>query len=261
MRGVLLSPKTIVVLSLDGTLVYVEDVQPTFCAVVALPEQLPTRADNAVFTPGRVGAKKISPYAGFDREIHEQDLSDRNREFIQTFEQLRVTHGPNHVQRTPEEEAKMAVIKAGPAPRAAKTPADKAEKRRLRKENKLVCVKCGKVKVHADHAFNTCTFEAPPTKAPRAAREPKAAATRGADKFRVISTNLTKAQEASDKFKDGNRFWRVFRALNALPESTGDLATIMGAVVLDGGRPMTNVEKVTRRALKGLVDAGNVEKA
>lgn len=263
MLGVKLQRGTIVVLSLDGTLVYVEDVQPTHCAVVALPEQPPGRRVDAVFTPGKVGAKKISPYAGYDREIAVSELSDRNREFIGTYETLRTQHGPNYVQRTPEEEKAMSVIKAGPAPRERKkrSPEDKKNKRAERRANNVICVKCGKARKHADHAFNTCTFEAPPEKVKRACAEAAPAAAAGPARYRVVSTDLTKAQEASDKFKDGNRFWRVFRALNGLPESTGAMEDIVRAVVLDGGREMSDVEKVTRRALKGLQDAGNVVRA
>lgn len=262
-KGTTLEKDSLIILALDGTLVYVEDVQPTYVAVVALPEQPASRSDSAVFTAGKVGPKKISPYSRADRTVERADLSEFNLKFLAEYASLRQQRGPNEVFLSEEQKAKMTVIKAGPAPRGKVTDPEqraalKKDKREKRRAGKQICVKCGKAQIHADHQFNTCAFEAP-VKAARAAREPKAV--KGDGKYRIISTDLTKAQAASDKFADGNRFWRVFRALNGLPESTGTLAEIMAAVVLDGGRVMTNVEKVSRRALKGLADAGNVVRA
>lgn len=265
MKGVVLERGTIAVLSLDGSLVYVEDVQPTHVAVVALPEQLSERGAACVFTPGRVGAKKISPYSRPDRLVPVTDLSERNRKFIGEFEALRAQHGPNFVQRTAEEEAKMTVIKAGPAPRQRKSPEEKKKKRLERKAGKTLCATCGKPRVHGDHAFGTCTFaepvkaSAPVGDASSTPRAPRAAS--GAGRFKVTNTDLTAVQAENDKFKPGNRFFRVFRALEQLPESVGSLEDIIRAIALDGGRPMTNPEKVTRRALKQLSDAGNVTRA
>ncbi len=268
MKGVVLERATVAILSLDGSLVYVEDVQPTHVSVVALPEQISERSGTCVFTPGRVGAKKISPYSRPDRVVPIAELSERNRNFIGEYEKLRAQHGPNFVQRTPEEEAKMTVIKAGPTPRSRKSPDEKKKKRLERKSNKQLCAKCGKARVHADHAFNTCAFEEPAGKAETGrtsaagdvhtvAKAPRASG----GKFRIVNTDLTAVQAENDKFKEGNRFFRVFKALEKLPESTGSLEDIVRAVALDGGRPMTNAEKVSRRALKQLSDAGNVVRA
>lgn len=260
-RGIKLERGTFVVLALDGTLVYVEDVQPTGARVVALPEQLADRKETAVFTPGRVGAKVISPYSAVDREVNVAALSERNKEFAGTFEKLRAQHGPNYVQRTPEEEAAMSVTKAE-APKvhrggrgAKKTPEERKLRRQQRKAAKLPCVKCGKLPVHADHNMGQCDYEAPPTRsrAPSTKEEPKTGKT-----YRVSNPDISALQAENDKFAQGNRFFRVFLALKGLPDSTGTLAQIMAAVCMDAGKPMTNPEKVARRALKALVDAGNV---
>ena len=264
MKGVVLERAQVAILSLDGSLVYVEDVQPTHVAVVALPEQLSERSASCVFTAGRVGAKKISPYSKPDKIVPITELSPRNRAFIGEYEALRKQHGPNFVQRTPEEEAKMTVIKAGPAPRSRKSPEEKKKKRLERRANKVLCVKCGKAKIHADHAFGTCDFEGPPLTGRTSAsgdvqtipKAPRAAKVEG--RYQMINTDPAKVQAENDKFKEGNRFFRVFRALQQLPESTGSLEDIMRAVAMDGARPMTNPEKVARRALKQLIDAGNV---
>lgn len=254
--GITLERGTIAVLSLDGTMVYVEDIQPTYAAVVALPEQVGTA--ERVLMPGRVGPRKISPYSRPDRIITKAELSERNAIFVDTFLDLRAAHGPNFVQRTPEEEAKMAVIKAGPKPRIprgeAPQPIDKSERRKARREQKQLCTACGKMK--RDHAgTNTCEFVGKPARAEKPAKGAKVI---GDPKYRVISSDLTKAREGSDKFNEGNRFFRVFRALNGLPEHTGTLRDIIAALALDGGRAMTDMEKTSRRAVKQLLDAGNV---
>lgn len=264
MKSVVLERETVAILSLDGSLVWVEDVQPTHVAVVALPEQLSERGASCVFTPGRVGAKKISPYSRPDRVVPLTDLTPRNRQFVSEYAALRIQHGPNFVARTPEEEAKMTVIKAGPTPRQRKSPEEKKQKRMDRKAGKQLCATCGKPRVHGDHAFGQCTFAEPAgrvaddttAKTPRA---PRAAS--GGNTFTITSTDLTTVQAQNDKFKDGNRFFRVFRALEQLPMSTGTLEDIIRAIALDGARPMTNPEKVARRALKQLGDAGNVTRS
>jgi hypothetical protein len=260
-----------VVLDLDGTLVYVEDVQPTGARVVALPEQLPERKENAVFTPGRVGSKVISPYSSAARTVPVADLSTRNRDFIGTFEKLRAQHGPNYVARTPEEEAAMAVTKAkasdaAAAPRvhkggrgAKKTPEERQQRRAQRKAAKVPCIKCGNVPIHANHHGGGCDYEAP-AKKERSAKATKTAGGAATNPtFQVVDPDITKLQAENDKFAQGNRFYRVFLALKNLPESTGSLANVMGAICVDAGKPMTNPEKVCRRALKALTDAGNVQ--
>lgn len=117
MKGQSLEQATVVILALDGTLVYVEAVEPTFAAVVALPDQPTAREDDRVFTPGRVGAKKISPFSVADKVVAISELSERNKNFIGTFEVLRTTHGNNYVDRTPEE---LAAHEAANAPKPTK---------------------------------------------------------------------------------------------------------------------------------------------
>jgi hypothetical protein len=195
------------------------------------------------------------------------ELSERNREFIGTFEQLRKQHGPNYVQRTAEElaaqEAAVSVTKVNPtrAPRGSVTPGDRAARRAARKASKVPCVKCSLLPIHASHQRGgSCEYEAP-TKKTRGGRELKAGTSepKVGKTYRVTNPDITALQAANDKFAQGNRFFRVFLALKNLPESTGTLAQIMSAVAQDAGKPMTNPEKVTRRALKGLTDSGNVE--
>lgn len=161
MKGISLEVATVVVLALDGTLVYVESVQPTFVGVVALPDQPVERADERVFTPGRVGAKKISPFSVADKIVAIADLSDRNKTFIGTYEQLRLAHGPNHVDRTPEEEAALAAANAPKPARSAKprlTPEEKAAKKGPRFLQR--CVTCGEQAGHPNHPAQHA-FEAP----------------------------------------------------------------------------------------------------
>lgn len=266
-RGITLVRGSIVVLDLDGTLVYVEDVQPTGARVVALPDQLPTRKEGAIFTPGRVGSKVISPYSSASRVVDVSELTARNADFIGTFEQLRAKHGPNFVQRTPEEEAAMSVIKAkqADAPKvhkggrgAKKTPEERRARRAQRKAGKTPCVKCGLLPVHANHNGGSCEYEAPAAPAGRAPREPKdSSEPKTGRTFKLTSNDLAALQAENDKFAVGNRFFRVFKALESLPDSTGTLAQVIGAVLLDNGKPMTNPEKVARRALKAMVDNGN----
>lgn len=263
-RGITLVRGTIVVLDLDGTLVYVEDVQPTGARVVALPEQLPERKENAVFTPGRVGAKVISPYSSAARLVSVPDLSERNRDFVGTFEKLRAQHGPNYIARTPEEEAAMAVTKAkaSDAPKvhkggrgAKKSPEERKLKRQQRKAAKVPCVKCGMLPVHASHHGGGCEYEAPVKK--ERTRESKADEPKVGKTYRLVNADITQLQADNDKFAQGNRFYRVFLALKNLTEAT--LAQIIAAVAQDAGKPMTNPEKVARRALKALTDSGNVQ--
>lgn len=259
MKGCALQVDTIVVLMLDGTLVYVEDVQKTFAAVVALPEQPPERdAESRVLIPGRVGPKKISPYSQPSDVIDAMDLSQRNKDFVCTFKTLRETHGPNFIDATPEEAARMSVRKAGPthAPRMKLDPADKQARRDARRAAKKKCATCGeKPAAHGsgtDHPFTA--------KAGRVAREKTPGRVGKSSKYKVISPDLTAAQAASDKFKSGNRFFRVFAALQSLPESTGSFEDIVSAVERDGARAMTDAVKVARRALKQLASCGNVER-
>jgi hypothetical protein len=265
-RGVTLVPGTIVVLSLDGTLAYVEDVQPTFAAVVALPEQMPTHKETQVFTPGRVGAKKISPFSAADKVVEVAELTQRNRDFIGTYEQLRKAHGPNFVSRTPEEQAaeeakNVSVTKVHPtrAPRGSVTPDEKKDRRAKRRAAKVPCVKCKMLPVHPNHHGGGCDYEAPEKKTRGGSPKSGATEPKSGNTFRVVNPDITALQAANDKFAQGNRFYRVFLALRGLPESTGTLANVIAAMAQDAGKPMTNPEKVARRALKALCTAGNVQ--
>lgn len=265
-RSITLVPGTIVVLSLDGSLVYVEDVQPTFAAVVALPEQLPNHKGTQVFTPGRVGAKKISPFSSADRTVEVADLTQRNKDFIGNFEQLRKAHGPNFVSRTPEEQAaeearNMSVTKVHPtrAPRQKVTPEDKQARRAARRAAKIPCVKCNMLPVHPNHHGGGCEYEAPVKKTRGGKTTGITGKPAGGGAFKLVNTDISKLQADNDKFAQGNRFYRVFLALKGLPESTGTLANVIAALATDAGKPMTNPEKVARRALKALQTAGNVQ--
>jgi len=261
-RGVTLVPGTIRVPQVDGSLAYVEDVQPTFAGVVALPDQLPTHVLTQVFTPGRVGAKRISPFSSADKVVTVEELTERNREFIGTYEQLRKAHGPNFVSRTPEEQAALeaanvSVTKVHPtrAPRGA--PVDKAAKRAARRAAKIPCVKCSLLPVHPDHHTGKCEYEAP-VKKTRGGTTTGITGPKEPAGYQLIHDDISALQAANDKFAQGNRFYRVFLAMKNLPERTGTLANIIAALAMDAGKPMTDPEKVTRRALKQLVGAGNV---
>lgn len=128
MKGQSLNPGSIVVLALDGSMVYVEDVQPTHAAVVCLPEQPASRTDKqGVFTPGKVGVKKISPYSAAEKVIPSGELSQRNLDFLQNYETLRGKNGPNYVDRTPEEQAAWDAANK-PVDKAAEKAAVKAAK-------------------------------------------------------------------------------------------------------------------------------------
>src|SRR3954471_16672904 len=145
-RGITLIPGTVVVLSLDGTMVYIEAVCPTHASVVALPEQPKARDDDRVFTPGKVGIKKISPFSSSDKDVAVTDLSARNREFIGTYEKLREQHGAHYIARTPEEEAAMSVRKVTPPARASRGTGKRALKRAANYLRK--CATCGEQPGH-----------------------------------------------------------------------------------------------------------------
>jgi hypothetical protein len=167
-KGITLEQGQVVILDIDGSLVYVESINPICAAVVALPEQPPTRTDDRVFTPGRVGAKKISSYAQ-GTVVPVTDLSARNREFIGTYEVLRQTHGVHYVDQTPEElaaaAAKATPVKSEKAERRAERSAERAAKKAERDQRKadkaklkttprylLKCAVCGQQPGHPDHA-------------------------------------------------------------------------------------------------------------
>lgn len=159
MKGASLIPGQVVVLSLDGTLVYVESLEPTFAGVVALPDQPPSRADERVFTPGAVRTKKISPMAGFDRVVPVEDLTERNKEFIGTYEQLRAQHGIAYVHRTPEELAALEAANAAPVKKVREPKPPKEKKQKGGPKLLQLCAQCGQQRAHichpGDHEFVT----------------------------------------------------------------------------------------------------------
>lgn len=151
MKGVSLEQGAIVVLALDGTMVYVEVMEPMFAGVVALPDQPTERADDRVFTPGRVGIKKISPFSSFDKKIAVGDLSERNKTFIGTYEKLRELHGANFVDRTPEEEAAHVAAQTGPVKKVKKTPEERAAAKKVGPKFLQRCTSCGEQSGHPNH--------------------------------------------------------------------------------------------------------------
>lgn len=259
--GISLVPGQVVVLALDGTLVYIEDVQPTFAAVIALPEQPSARTDERVFTPGRVGVKKISPYSKPATQVEIFRLSERNKEFIGTYETLRDKHGPHFVQRTPEEEAAMAVTKAKPpkdiataSPRQARVgKGTRAMKRAAARA--AACATCGECSAHPNHptghAFVAKTEV--PMKTGRG-KPARSSAPTAEPIYKLVALDLTaaRAQPRGEKFNEGNRSYRVFLALKGLPDSAGTLEDVITAVCTDGAAPPSNPEKIVRRTLNQL---------
>ena len=244
MPGVTLIKDTFVVLSVDGTLVYVEDIQPHYAAVVALPDQPLTRQESPVFIPGRVGAKKISPYSGFETCVELAALSHVNQQFMAEFLDMRRQHGVNYVHGAPTVTQSRSLSSSDKQKRRR----NKRELRRLQK-----CATCGQQPGHihhpSDHEF------VPPAPRPepgekRTAKGAKRARLDHSATYHVVSTDLTKAQEVSPRFNPGNRFYRVFAALNKLPDSKGTHAEIVKALLDDGGRAVASPEKVAKRALK-----------
>jgi hypothetical protein len=257
MKGISLEVGTIVVLALDGTLVYVEEVQPTFASVVALPEQFAERSDERVFTPGKVSAKKISPYSQADRKLSVSELTERNREFIGTYEKLRQQHGPHHIVKDPNAPTPVAKTK-----RVKKTPEEKQAAKKAKRDAKKVapkykdrCVVCNEQQGHpshpTDHAF-VAPDNATITPAPKAPRAPKAATTTGARVF-VLAQDYTldaaRAMPRGEKYAEGNRSFRIVKALEGLPARTGTLEQVVDALGAAGGK---NPEKNSRRVLNQL---------
>lgn len=175
-KGVTLVQGQVAILALDGTLVYVEEVANTHASVVALPDQ-PAKTDDgkaSVFTPGKVGAKKISPFSQAEKVIDVADLSDRNKNFIGTYEQLRKEHGANYIgddalraaaeaaansptkeqQKALDRESKKADREARKAEKAAKKTA--GGPRYLQR-----CAQCGEQSGHPNHPGDH-EFVAPP---------------------------------------------------------------------------------------------------
>ena len=165
-KGVSLVQGQVVVLALDGTMVYVEQVEPFFIGVVALPEQPASRADERVFTPGRVGTKKISPMASASEIIDVKDLSERNKKFIGEYETLRQKHGNNYIG---DDELRAAAEAAANAPDKATLKAQAKAERAAAKIAKKTsgpkflqrCEECGEQPGHPNHPGQHA-FKAPP---------------------------------------------------------------------------------------------------
>lgn len=237
-RGHALTPGTVVELALDGTVVYVESVSSTYAAVVALPDQSQSqagRSDDRVFTPGKVGAKKLSPFAGVNREIAVPDLTERNRGFIGSYETLRKQHGDAYVDMTEEERAAMSVKKIKPdkearkAEREAQRAQRKAEKQAARNAKKNAprmlqrCQVCNEQPGHpshpGDHEFVPPTDA--PAKAPKAPREPRAPragkSDLPADPFRWVGTvdQLNVLAAVNPKYKPNNSGAAIIEIIRA----------------------------------------------
>lgn len=266
-KGITLEQGSVVVLTFDGTLVFVEDLQPMWAAVLALPEQPDTRkADSIVFTPGAVRAKKISPYASYDKLVNVNDLSDKNREFITFYASLRDDRGANFVfgkvETVPVKKVKPADVDdpTGAAlPRKRGSGLSRKEKRALAKVKN--CATCGKQAadpVH-DNKFSNYDhdFAAPSGKEATmtAGRGKPARPSNGARVFTLTSEDLTaaQAQPKGERYADGNRFHRVVQVLAALPGKAGTVEDIIAALLSDGGKIPANPEKVVKRCLAQLV--------
>ena len=161
-KGVTLVQGQVVVLSLDGTMVYVENVQPQFVEVVALPEQPPERTDGP-FTLGKVGTKKISPYTQASSVVPMDKLSDRNKTFIGSYEQLRKQHGVHYIG---DDVLRAAAEAAANAPTKEQQKAQAKAAREAAREQKAAnkgkasgprylqrCTVCGEQPGHPKHGM------------------------------------------------------------------------------------------------------------
>lgn len=272
-KGISLEKGAVVVLSFDGTLVYIEDIQPMWAAVIALPEQPDTRkADSIVFTPGAVRAKKISPYAASDKVVALGDLSDKNREFITLYPTLRDDRGANYifgkVETVPVKKVKPTDVDdpTGAAlPRGRKS---RAEKRAAARASN--CATCGKQKADPIHDAQFSDkydhdFVAPSATPAKEATMPTgrgkparpSSPSNGAKRYTLVSEDLTAAlaQPKGERYAEGNRFHRVVQVLAALPDKSGTVEDIIAALLTDGGKIPSNPEKVVRRCLSQITTA------
>jgi hypothetical protein len=277
-KGIALVPGTVVELALDGTVVYVENVSNSYAAVVALPDQTQSqagRADDRVFTPGRVGAKKLSPFAGANRIIEVPDLSQRNREFIGTYETLRAQHGPNYVDQTEEERAAMSVKKVKPdketrrAEREAKRAEKKAEREAAKQARKEAqqprmlqrCQTCNEQPGHpnhpGDHEF------VPPPEEPATPKAPKPRAAKNdlpAGPFRWVGTTdqLNMLAAMNPKYKPNNSGTAIIEAIRAKLDDGATLDDVKSALA---AHPKWNdvPEERVKIALTQLLNAKLVE--
>lgn len=269
-KGISLEKATAVVLDFDGTLVYIEDIQPIYAACVALPEQPDTRKEGSqVFTPGAIRAVKISPYASATKTVAMGDLSDKNKEFIGTFETLRATQKPGYIFGNVE--APVSVRKVKPSdvadPTGAATPrgrGKRAQKRAEQKANK--CGTCGQGRAAPIHSANFSEYQhdfaAPDAALPqevtmktgRGKPARSSAPSNGAIQYTLTSSDLSaaRAQPKGERYAEGNRFYRVVMCLAGLPNKTGTFEDLVAALCSDGGAIPSDPQKVTRRALAQL---------
>lgn len=231
-KGIQVTPGMVAVLEINGAIVYVEEVLPTRCKLVCLPDQPTTFSQKEQFlTPGAVKARIVSPYIGIVNEVPVAELSDRNKDFIGSFEKLRELHGDKFVDQTPEEQARMSVKKIKPE--------------KAKKEKKV------KNEVATDPA------DAP--EASTGAPEPKAKRGRRDVDLRykrIPGKEIPKEVEKKNgsletKFNPGNRGWKVLTAL----EKLGGEASIQEVIDhLEETSPQwcEHPIKVVTRALKQL---------
>ena len=281
-KGITLESGQVVVLELDGTLVFIESVQPTFAAVVALPDQFTGREDDRVFTPGRVGSKKISPFSRAGRVVPVSELTERNTVFISAYEQLRTDHGPNYVDRSPEE---LAAHEAANAPKPDKSVARAAKKaeRDAAKAAKQAatprylrrCVTCNEQPGHPDHGTDEGKHEfvepAPEAKAPKAAKVPKTPRDPNAPRktkapkalpagpFKWVGNDgqLRVLAGVNPKYKPNNSGAVIVDAIKASGDAGITLAAVAGVLGQHprwSGVPLERIEF----ALKQLLDTGMV---
>lgn len=266
-KGITLQQGTVVVLTFDGTLVYIEDLEPMWAAVLALPEQPDTRTASNVFIPGAVRGKKISPYASFDKVVPLDDLSDKNREFITHYAAWRQDRGANFVfgkvEAVPVKKVKPADVDDPTGASKPKRGAGLSRKEKRALARATNCATCGKQKADPVHdsriadKYDHDFASAAPTKEATmpTGRGKPARPSNGARVFTLVSADLTtaKTQPKGERYDDGNRFHRVVMVLAALPDKSGTVEDIIAALLSDGGKIPANPEKVVKRCLAQLV--------
>lgn len=218
-----LTPGKAFVLALDGTLVFVEEIQPHYAGVVALPEQVTPRPSGCAFTPGRVGLKKISPLVKAEREVPLDTLSVGNSEWLAVYKTLRDEKGANHVHpEPPAEEKPVAVFKAGPR---------KEKKEKRERGLRARCETCGQQPGHpnhpGDHAFVApaadAAGDAPEPEKPKREKKEKPARTPRASgpdpnaRYRWVGTDdqITVLAGGNPKYKPNNSGFAIIEAIKA----------------------------------------------
>lgn len=277
-KGVTLQEGQVATLDIDGTLVYVEAVQLTFIAVVAFPEQPPDRDVSPSFTPGKVGAKKISPFMRPRKVFKREELSPRNAIFLENYEQLRTQHGPTYIDRTPEEAAAYAAATAAPKTKAELKAERKAAKDAQKKVKptaaKVVprylqkCQTCNQQPGHPNHGTKDDQHEfvappetemapaAPVAKAPKAPRSSKKTdVPEGPFKFIGTAAGITTLAAGNPKYKDGNSGKVIIDFIGECGEDGATLTQVLGELGQHprwSGVPQDRVQL----ALKQLLEAG-----